>query len=578
MKFWQLSSKGRIIRAIAALMLCCTLMIGATYAWFSDSASTGINTVTAGNLDVELTYQDPDNPLLWPDATDRNLFGEDTMTNWEPGMVVKSDVFRVENKGSLYLKYCLTLEVAEETLTSTNKSLSKVIKMAVLNSNDVKNISEMITDKKNKDEERAAYVRYVNENKNGFMSIADFSETDVLAPVSPGVNGVTLGQMMVLYWEPNEFEVDNQYNNKGGSITFGLHVNATQAPDEQDSFGKYYDDNIEFTKSQAKLDEEAYKEGNFFRTGEGKDAKYSKTKDPFLAAKTDGTPLVFAGDIDATSDKTTFSYGTVSGATGYGNSINFDLNGHNLKASNFMVEYVSAGSGGTFGMKNGKLDMNMTTSQLKFTNMTNIQLRDLEISRPENASKDVFNYHYDQTNEEYENVVSLKNVKISGGRSQIYVGDSDKIELEGCVFTNPKDNSSWGALYLSGGQDATTVIKNTKIDGYTNFIHTANTTITGCTFTKNVQVSDNVSNKPKMTLTVKDTTFEEGITGNRITGGHVALTMEDVIYKGTERPSEWLFDMTIVSGTYSFDPTQYIADGSRVTNNSDGTWTVTKNS
>ena len=40
--------------SLFALFLCIVLLIGTTFAWFTDTASTGVNKIQAGNLDVEL--------------------------------------------------------------------------------------------------------------------------------------------------------------------------------------------------------------------------------------------------------------------------------------------------------------------------------------------------------------------------------------------------------------------------------------------------------------------------------------------------------------------------------------------
>lgn len=240
------TKKGRTARMVTAVVLCLALMIGATYAWFSDSASTGINTITAGNLKVMLKYKDmsvkPNGQ--WKDATDHNIFDDKMMTNWEPGMVVYSESIRVENAGTLNLKYQFTINVNKEEKTSTGKSLSDVIKAAVLKETDFDNITGYTTE----DEHRTAIIEYVK-NNGGFQPISTFEQTGRLAPPAGDNDGITKEQIVILYWEPNTFEVDNLYNNKGGEISFGLHVNATQDPKESDSFGSNYDADIAFPTS-----------------------------------------------------------------------------------------------------------------------------------------------------------------------------------------------------------------------------------------------------------------------------------------------------------------------------------------
>ena len=72
-----------------ALFLCIVLLIGTTFAWFTDTASTGVNKITAGNLKVGLQYKAADGS--WKDATTTTLDfqkakgAENEAILWEPG-------------------------------------------------------------------------------------------------------------------------------------------------------------------------------------------------------------------------------------------------------------------------------------------------------------------------------------------------------------------------------------------------------------------------------------------------------------------------------------------------------------
>ena len=43
-----------LITSVVSLVLCFAMLLGATYAWFTDTASTGVNTIASGNLDMYL--------------------------------------------------------------------------------------------------------------------------------------------------------------------------------------------------------------------------------------------------------------------------------------------------------------------------------------------------------------------------------------------------------------------------------------------------------------------------------------------------------------------------------------------
>ena len=50
------STKRSLLLSVLSLMLCITMLLGTTYAWFTDSVTSGKNKIVAGNLDVELTH------------------------------------------------------------------------------------------------------------------------------------------------------------------------------------------------------------------------------------------------------------------------------------------------------------------------------------------------------------------------------------------------------------------------------------------------------------------------------------------------------------------------------------------
>ena len=103
-------TKKALRGSLFALFLCIVLLIGTTFAWFTDTASTGVNKIQAGNMDVGLQYNDNG---TWKDATTTTLDfkkaagAENEEILWEPGCKYKLPEIRVVNKGNLALKYTL---------------------------------------------------------------------------------------------------------------------------------------------------------------------------------------------------------------------------------------------------------------------------------------------------------------------------------------------------------------------------------------------------------------------------------------------------------------------------------------
>ena len=71
------STKKALLTSVLSLLLCCSMLIGTTFAWFTDNASSGMNTIAAGNLDVELYYQLENQSDWTPVNADTNVFMKD---------------------------------------------------------------------------------------------------------------------------------------------------------------------------------------------------------------------------------------------------------------------------------------------------------------------------------------------------------------------------------------------------------------------------------------------------------------------------------------------------------------------
>ena len=100
------STKRALLGSIMAMVLCLAMLVGATFAWFTDTASTGVNKIQAGKLDVALEMKEGDS---WVSAEGKTLnwvkaaAGEQVL--WEPGCTYTLPELRVVNKGNLALKY-----------------------------------------------------------------------------------------------------------------------------------------------------------------------------------------------------------------------------------------------------------------------------------------------------------------------------------------------------------------------------------------------------------------------------------------------------------------------------------------
>ena len=49
-------TKRALLTSVMALVMCVVMLVGTTFAWFTDTATANVNKIQAGNLDVALYY------------------------------------------------------------------------------------------------------------------------------------------------------------------------------------------------------------------------------------------------------------------------------------------------------------------------------------------------------------------------------------------------------------------------------------------------------------------------------------------------------------------------------------------
>ena len=108
------ATKRALLTSIMALVMCVVMLVGTTFAWFTDTATANVNTIKAGNLDIALEMW---NGEKWVDAEKQTLNflvegkipAEGAQILWEPGATYELPKLRVINNGSLAIKY--TIEI-----------------------------------------------------------------------------------------------------------------------------------------------------------------------------------------------------------------------------------------------------------------------------------------------------------------------------------------------------------------------------------------------------------------------------------------------------------------------------------
>ena len=214
-------TKKALLSSIIALVLCFAMLLGTTYAWFTDSATSSGNKIQAGTLDVDL--------YLWTsetvssEITDESapIFGvntkalNDTNTLWEPGKT-QTVYLSIKNNGNLDLKYKVALDVKNP---AGGQNLYEVMEYAITPD--------------------AKYGDVSGWSGNGTKVVPGLNDTKVN---SEFVNDVALRageeHFFALSIHMDEL-AGNTY--KSGSVEFDIKVLAGQLASEFDSFGNSYD-------------------------------------------------------------------------------------------------------------------------------------------------------------------------------------------------------------------------------------------------------------------------------------------------------------------------------------------------
>lgn len=199
------NTKKALLASAISTLLCVTMLVGSTFAWFTDEAATTGNTIKAGTLDVDIVDAEGNSleTLNWVDKDGEAMNQDDIL--WEPNATYNLQGFKVKNNGSLALKYKLVLD----GITATDKNGATIT---------ADTLKDVITFKMGEEE----------------VTLSDGLEVaGVLAAGETTENAITISVHM------NE-SAGNEY--QGMSIeNFGIKVEAGQAVSEEDSISDQYD-------------------------------------------------------------------------------------------------------------------------------------------------------------------------------------------------------------------------------------------------------------------------------------------------------------------------------------------------
>ena len=224
-------TKRALLTSVLAIVLCLVMLMGSTFAWFTDTASTGVNKIVSGNLDVGLEYWGvgENSEKTWLTAENaEDLFDKNAV--WEPGYT-QIIYLKVKNNGNLALNYAMQITPVHETVgVNVNGDEFKL----------------------------SDYIKFGWTTFTAGADGAPESSLDRAAARSAAGEGVKLGESLhrqaseplaaeaeelvaLVAWMPEDVGNEANYGTAQPTIELTLKVLATQAAVESDSFDNTYD-------------------------------------------------------------------------------------------------------------------------------------------------------------------------------------------------------------------------------------------------------------------------------------------------------------------------------------------------
>ena len=124
------ATKRALLTSVMALVMCVVMLVGTTFAWFTDTASTGVNKIVSGNLKVDIIGADNEDHVEKLNFTKAGTeVGTDAAAAilWEPGCRYVTEGFRIANKGNLALKWKAQVNTGTTAANEGNFDLLDVI-------------------------------------------------------------------------------------------------------------------------------------------------------------------------------------------------------------------------------------------------------------------------------------------------------------------------------------------------------------------------------------------------------------------------------------------------------------------
>lgn len=221
------STKRALIASILALCMCFTMLIGTTFAWFTDSVTSSGNVIQTGTLDVAMYWaegdEDPAAVSAWNEANGA-IFDND---KWEPGYSEAKHI-KIANEGTLALKY----------------------QMRILANGVVSELADVIDVYYFDDAKQLSRADFVDANKLGTLTeVLNVTYAKNISNTIAGSLEAGTTKTVTLAFKMQE-TAGNEYQNLSIGSDFTIQLLATQYTSENDSFDNQYDADADFAPQE----------------------------------------------------------------------------------------------------------------------------------------------------------------------------------------------------------------------------------------------------------------------------------------------------------------------------------------
>ena len=231
------NTKRALLASVLSVMLCCAMLVGSTFAWFTDSVTSTGNKIQAGKLNIDLLVKD-----TWEGEYKSVKESKEAIFNydkWEPGYTEVKYV-KVETTGNLALKYTLSVTPYDEI---ADGELAEVI--------DIYYAPEEV----NVSDRNLTGLTKIGTLKDVFDGAANAVISDTLIPVAKEGETADKEDYATIVLKMQE-SAGNEYQGLSVGGGFDLRLLATQYTYEEDSFDDQYDADASFADYVVASDEE----------------------------------------------------------------------------------------------------------------------------------------------------------------------------------------------------------------------------------------------------------------------------------------------------------------------------------